>query len=100
MYLLTHKAVHGTSPAYIRALVTLDTPTDLTTLTRSKMASDPGTVDAFRLKMTKMTKTKFEDRCFSNYAPATWNALPLGLRCLVSTTEFKRKLKNHFYDII
>ena len=98
--LLTHKAVHGTSPAYIRALVTLDTPTDLTTLTRSKMASDPGTVDAFRLKMTKMTKTKFEDRCFSNYAPATWNVLPLGLRCLVSTTEFKRKLKNHFYDMI
>ena len=98
--LLTHKAVHGTSPAYIRDLVTVDIPADLTTLTRSKMAVDLGTVDAFKLKMTKMTKTKFEDRCFSNYAPPTWNALPLGLRCLVSTTEFKRKLKNHFYDVI
>lgn len=98
--LLTHKAVHGTSPAYIRDLVTVDIPADLSTLTRSKMAVDLGIVDAFKLKMTKMTKTKFEDRCFSNYAPPTWNALPLGLRCLVSTTEFKRKLKNHFYDMI
>ena len=65
------------------------------------MAVDLVTVDAFKLKMTKMTKmTKFEDRCFSNYAPPTWNALPLGLRCLVYTTEFKRKLKNQFYDAI
>ena len=64
--LLTHKAVHGTSPTYIRDLVTIDTPTDLTTLTRSKMISDLVTVDAFKLKMPKMTKTKFEDRCFSN----------------------------------
>ena len=28
--LLTHKAVHGTSPAYIRDLVTVDIPADLT----------------------------------------------------------------------
>ena len=98
--LLTHKAVHGTSPAYIRDLVTIDTPTDLTTLTRSKMVGDLGTVDAYKLKTPKMTKTKFEDRCFSNYAPAAWNVLPLGLRSLVATTEFKSKLKTHFYGMI
>jgi len=98
--LLTHKAVHGTSPAYIRELVTVDAPTALATLTRSKVGSNVDMVDAFRLKMTKMTKTKFEDRCFSNYAPTTWNALPLGLRSLDSTYEFKRKLKNHLYDLI
>ena len=84
----------------MRDLVTIDTPTDLTTLTRSKMVSDLDTVDVFKLKMLKMTKTKFEDRCFSNYAPAALNVLPLGLRSLVATTEFKRELKNHFYGMI
>ena len=33
---------------FMRDLVTVDIPADLTTLTRSKMAVDLGTVDAFK----------------------------------------------------
>ena len=73
---------------------------DLTILTKSKMVSDLGSVDAFKLKMPKKTETKFEDICFSDYTPAALNVLPLGLRSLVATTEFKSKLKTHFYGMI
>ena len=95
--LMIQKVIHGNSPNYIRELVELDCPS---TLTRSKVAGDPKTMDNFKLKQPRMTKTKIEDRCFSNYAPAEWNKLPLSIRCIDSVTEFKKKLKHYFYDLI
>ena len=91
--LLTHKAVHGTSPVYIRELVEIDRPVDSTN-TRSKVHGD-----RFRLKLPKMTKNKADERRFSNYAPVSWNSLPLRIRCLMDTDCFKRQLKNHLYDL-
>ena len=92
--LLTHKAVHGFSPDYIRELVEIDTPTDSTN-TRSKVAGD-----RFRLKTPKMAKNKVDGRRFSNYAPTAWNTLPFSIRCLEDTPIFKRMLKNHLYNLL
>ena len=90
--LLTHKAVHGSSPDYIRELVEIDAPTDSTN-TRSKAVGD-----IFRLKMPRMTKNKVDGRRFSNFAPTTWNSLPFSVRSIEDTSRFKRILKNHLYN--
>ena len=90
--LLTHKAVHGLSPGYIKELVEVEVSADLGTSTRSKT---PG--DCFKLKIPKMSKNKFDARRFSNYAPVTWNCLPFRLRRLDNTESFKRMLKNYLY---
>jgi len=97
--LLTHKAVHGTAPDYITSLLTLDLPLTASRLTRSQLADDADTLDMFRLKLPK-TRTKIEERCFSNYAPSSWNALPYTLRRISETPLFKKKLKNYFYDML
>jgi len=97
--LLTHKAVHGTAPDYITSLLTLDLPSTASRLTRSQLADDADTLDMFRLKLPK-TRTKIEERCFSNYAPSSWNALPYTLRRISETPLFKKKLKNYFYDML
>ena len=92
--LLTHKAVHGSSPDYIRELVEIDAPTDSTN-TRSKVAGDN-----FRLKIPRMTKNKVDGRRFSNFAPTAWNSLPFSVRSIEDTPIFKRMLKNHLYDLL
>ncbi len=92
--LLTHKAVHGLSPDYIKELVDVEVSSDMVTCTRSKT---PG--DCFLLKIPKMSKNKFDARRFSNYAPTAWNSLPLRLRCLKDTDCFKRMLKNSLYGL-
>lgn len=48
--LLAHKAVHGTSPDYIKDLLPIHQPQ---TLTRSKTANDPDVPDLFQLKLKK-----------------------------------------------
>ena len=92
--LFAHKAVHGLSPNYIKELIEVEVFTDTETCTRSRT---PG--DCFKLKIQKMSKNKFDERRFSNYAPAAWNSLPLRLRCLNNTDSFKSLLKNYLYNI-
>ena len=91
--LFAHKAVHGLSPGYIKELIEVEVSTETGTCTRSKI---PG--DCFKLKIQKMSKNKFDERRFSNYAPSAWNSLPLGLRQLEKTDRFKRMLKNYLFD--
>ena len=92
--LLTHKAVHGSSPDYITELIEIEVPKDCTTSsTRSRVAGD-----RFRLKIPKMPKNMVDGRRFSNFAPTTWNSLPFSLRCIEDTPNFKKMLKNHLYS--
>ena len=85
--LMTHKAVHGMAPPYIRELVAVDNPRYSTRLTD----------DAARLVQCT-TKTKLEDRMFSNYAPNIWNILPAKIRKEECTATFKVLLKTHFFS--
>ena len=91
--LLTHKAVHGKSPEYIKELVEIEAITNTQTCTRSKT---PG--DWYRLRIPKIPKNKFDERRFSSYAPTAWNSLPLALRSLNNTDSFKGLLKHYLYD--
>ena len=92
--LLTHKAVHGLSPDYIKDFVEIEAYTESGACTRS---NTPG--DCFKLKIPKMSKSKSDARRFSNYAPSAWNSLPLRIRCHDNTDGFKRMLKNYFYGL-
>ena len=94
--LLTHKAIRGSSPSYIRELIEIDVPTGSTNLnTRSKAAGD-----IFRLKIPRMTKNKVDERRFSNFAPPAWNSLPFSVRSIEDSHRFKRMLKNHLFDLM
>ena len=95
--LVCYKVFHGSSPSYINELVEID---NSCSRTRSRAVGDSGATDNFRFKLKKMTRTKIEDRRFSNYAPMTWNELPLRLRSMDNVTCFKKNLKNYYYDKI
>ena len=92
--LLTHKAIHGSSPDYIRELIEIDALSSDSTNTRSKVVGD-----RFRLKIPRMTKNKVDERRFSNFSPTAWNSLPFSVRSIEDTPRFKRMLKNHLYDL-
>lgn len=85
--LITHKAIYGKAPGYIKELITVDDP-----IYRTR-AKDDG-----RLLVPKMSKTSMESRMFSNYAPDVWNKLPGHIRNARSTDAFKRLLKTHMFS--
>ena len=95
--LVCYKVFHGSSPSYINELVEVD---NSCCRTRSRAVGVTGATDNFRFKLKKMTRTKIEDRRFSNYAPMTWNELPLRLRSMDNVTCFKKNLKSYYYDKI
>ena len=84
---MTHKAVHGSAPPYIRELITVDNPRYSTRV-----------VDDAKRLVQHATKTRLEDRMFSNYAPDVWNGLPTTIRKEESTVAFKVLLKTHFFS--
>ena len=50
------------------------------------------------MKIPKFSKLKATSRRFSNYAPESWNSLPLNVRNIDNIVSFKGKLKNYLYD--
>ena len=94
--LACHKVFHGSSPSHVNELVEVD---NSCSHTRSRAGGDLGATDTFRFNPFT-ARTKIEDRRFSNYAPMTWNELPLRLRSMDNVTYFKKKLKNYYYDKI
>ena len=84
--LLTFKALHGSSPSYIRDLVEQYSPPrslrtkELHLLTRG----------TFRL-------ITYGKRAFSNAAPELWNSIPLDIRQCQDITSFKQKLKTFLF---
>ena len=91
--LLCYKIVYDIAPPYLKDLVEILQPTEFLRTTRNKPAEDD-----IRMVLPKMCRDRASDRCFSNYAPEVWNALPLDLRKINNVEIFKKKLKNHLYD--
>ena len=91
--LISYKIVYNMAPDYLGELVEMDIPNQSSKTTRAKPAED-----TLRMKLPKMCRTKASERRFSNYAPETWNSLPLRLRSINNIETFKRMLKNHLFD--
>ena len=90
--LLSYKVVYGMSPDYLMEIVEIDRSSD-TNNTRARPAEDN-----LLMKLPKMSRLKASNRRFSNYAPVSWNSLPLRLRAISDVSSFKKMLKNYLFD--
>ena len=45
------------------------------------------------------TVTKFGELAFSVAGPSVWNSLPADIRHITDTSDFKRRLKAHFFNV-
>ena len=80
--LLTYKAVHGHTPAYIRNLISFTTLKSLRSA--GQLALKPG----------PLSKTSsYGDRAFAVAAPKLWNNIPYNIRAAASIGQFKTQLK-------
>ena len=91
--LLSYKIVYGMAPQYLVDLIEMEPPSHSSKTTRARPSDD-----TLRMKLSKLSRTKSSDRCFSNYAPEAWNSLPLGIRSINNIESFKKMLKNHLFN--
>ena len=83
---LTWKALHGESPAYIRNLLDVCTP--------SRSLRSQSAVSLF----IPRTKTRsYVDRSFRCAVATLWNALPSQMKKINTLDTFKRSLKTHLF---
>ena len=87
---LMHAVVIGTSPIYIKDLLTPTKDIAGRSHLRSAAAGD-FSVPRFRLE--------FGRRAFSVAEPMEWNALPAELRTIKDRLIFKRALKTHLFKM-
>ena len=83
--LITHKCLNNKGPAYLSELLEWYSPVRALRSTNQ-----------FLLKEHK-TVSSFGDKAFVNSAPYLWNRLPLTIRCLSDTSQFKTQLKTHLF---
>ncbi|XP_062584297.1 uncharacterized protein LOC134246046 [Saccostrea cucullata] len=86
--LYTFKVLQGTSPSYLKELITVDKPSRTLRSYDSKQLVKP------RVR----TKT-YGTRRFDHAAATSWNGLPDALRFQTSLLAFKRDLKTHLFKI-
>ena len=92
--LLVFKILNGQAPEYLCELVERDS---LEGCKNTRLRPDH---DSFRLKVPKLPSSKIDNRRFSNYAPETWNSLPLTIRSSNDVSLFKKLLKTHYFDTL
>ena len=88
LLLLTHKALNGTAPQYLRDLLSAHTTG------RSLRSSEQNLLSVPRTNLTR-----YGDRAFSVAAPTLWNVLPCNLRNTKSLAAFKRDLKTYLFTL-
>ena len=86
--LVTHKALHGECPDYIKNLINLYVPRKDTLRTGN---------DLFLLANPPLLTSSMADRRFSYHAPMIWNNLSKDIRSCTGTETFKSKLKTHYF---
>ena len=85
--LLTFKALRDQGPVYIRDMLSIRS--GHYTLRSSQILS---------LEVPRTKRKTLGDRAFRVAAPKMWNSLPKDLRAVETVSEFKNKLKGHFFD--
>ena len=85
--LLTFKALHGSAPEYIRALIRPKVSTRVLRSSNHMLLEVPPT----RLKT-------YGDRTFSKCAPVFWNSLPSDMRQISCLETFKSQLKSQLFN--
>ena len=89
--LLTHKAILGTAPPYIRDLIRLY---HLETNKQSLRSFS----DKRLLLRSQIRESKITRKMFSFHAPIFWNELPFKIRHCNDTEIFKKELKTFYFN--
>jgi len=89
---LAYKAVDGTAPAYLQALVKPHTPARSLRSTTSAGRLVPPSLRASKGRSAK-------SQLFSVLGPQWWNELPAVLRTAESLTIFRKRLKTHLFRV-
>ena len=89
---LAYKAVDGTAPAYLQALLKPHTPARSLRSTTSAGRLVPPSLRASKARSTK-------SQLFSVLGPQWWNELPAALRTAESLTIFRKGLKTHLFRV-
>ena len=85
---LTHKALYGSGPSYIKDMLQV----------KSSEYSLRST-DTLTLEVPKTNCKTLGDRSFQAVAPREWNVLPSDLRVVNDFNVFKCRLKTHFFSL-
>ena len=85
---MTHKALYGAGPSYIKDMLTIASPDYSLRST-----------DALTLVIPKTKRKTLGDRAFQSAAPRQWNSLPCHLRNISDLTVFKKQLKTHLFTL-
>ena len=91
--LITHKALQGTAPQYIRDRLCLYV--EDSSKQRLRAFSDNRLLLRTQLRDTKITR-----KMFVYHAPIIWNKLPYNLRHCYDTDKFKIELKTFYFGQI
>jgi len=83
---ITHKSIHGESPAYLQELISIHHPT------RPLRSAEAITLQHPNIKLKTIGH-----RSFSSAAPTLWNALPADIRQCANLFSFRKKLKTHLF---
>ena len=84
---LTHASLRTSQPAYLNDLIQPYKPV------RSLRSSDQ------HLLIVPRTRLSLTQQSFQVAAPNIWNSLPLSLRLITDTTQFRNALKTHLFGI-
>jgi len=86
-----HSVSVQSCPSYISDIVQ-------TTAASSRRQGLRSSTDTFSYTVPP-TVTKFGERAFSVAGPSVWNSLPADIRHITDTSDFKRHLKAHFFNL-
>ena len=86
--LLVFKSLNNMAPKYV---------SDMLKPRQEKTHAVRINKDAFLLIPPPAPNYSRTSAAFSYSAPAIWNSLPYGIRCMSDVTDFKTALKTHYY---
>ena len=106
--LLVFKCLHNMAPEYLKEIINWNIPSrtihqsivsNLINYTNDNVAPRR-TQDPLLLCIPTDfgNRTTYRSRCFSHYAPRTWNKIPFNVRCLSSKDTFKKDFKTYFFN--
>ena len=88
--LFTFKCLNNSAPHYLKQLLNPYIPC------RNLRSNN---IRQHTLIAPRFKRRKFGGRAFSRIAPILWNALPVDIRTANSVSQFKSKLKTHYFSL-
>ena len=86
---LVHRCLHGSAPGYLQGLLSA---------AECKCDGLQSELDTRKLFIPLVKRKTFTERSFAIQGPKLSNSLPLELRSVTNTDDFKKQLKTHLFS--